>query len=61
MDKYKDGCEKKRDDDARQAKLASTEVPKATMHDAKIEAAIRKAFDSDDHGEDKVLKVVLED
>lgn len=60
MSNYKNICQKKQEDDDAKAKLESTEVPKATMHDAKIEAAIRKAFDSDDHGEDKVLKVVLE-
>ena len=38
----------------------SLEVPKATMHDAKLEGMVKAAYDSDDHGVNKVLKVVLE-
>lgn len=38
----------------------SVEVPKATMHDAKIEAAIKLAYEKDYHGVNKVLKVVLQ-
>ena len=59
MDKYDPVCQKKRDDDAYQAKLASTELPKATMHDAKLEAAVKKAY-IDGGYENKVIKVVLE-
>lgn len=59
MDRYKDACQKKKDDDARQAKLQATEVPKATMHDAKLEAAVKKAY-IDGGYENKVLKIVLE-
>src|SRR4051794_38942015 len=59
MDQYKDSCQKKRDDAARQAKLDATEVPKATMHDAKLEAAVKKAYIEGGY-ENKILKVVLE-
>src|SRR3569623_666035 len=59
MNRYEDICKKKKDDDARQAKLEATEVPKATMHDAKLEAAVKKAY-IDGGYENKVLKVVLE-
>lgn len=58
MDQYGPICQKKRDEDARQAKLQSTEVPKATMHDAKLEAAVKKAY-IDGGYENKVLAVVL--
>jgi hypothetical protein len=62
MDAYRDGCQKKRDDDARKAKLDATEVPKAELHDAKIEAAVKKAYENDygNEAHPKVLKVVLE-
>ena len=38
----------------------SVEVPKATMHDAKLEGMVKAAYDKDDHSVNKVLKVVLE-
>ncbi len=38
----------------------SVEVPKATMHDAKLEAMIKAAYVEDYHGVNKVLKVVLQ-
>jgi hypothetical protein len=38
----------------------SVEVPKATMHDAKIEGMIKTAYEKDYHGVNKVVKVVLE-
>jgi hypothetical protein len=60
MDLYKDLCTKKKRDDAAKAKLDSTEVPKAEMHDAKLEAMVKKAYEDDYHGVNKVLKVVLE-
>ncbi|HSN29918.1 MAG TPA: hypothetical protein VLT45_26705 [Kofleriaceae bacterium] len=60
MNKYEDICKQKKEDDAAKAKLESTEVPKAAMHDAKLEAMIKKAYEKDYHGENKVLKVVLE-
>jgi hypothetical protein len=60
MDQYESVCKKQRDDAATKAKLDSTEVPKATMHDAKLEAMVKKAYEDDYHGVNKVLKVVLE-
>lgn len=60
MDTYEDICKKKKEDDATKAKLESTEVPKATMHDGKLEAMVKKAYVDDYHGVNKVLKVVLE-
>ena len=59
MNRWEDICKKKKEDDAAKAKLESTEVPKASMHDAKIAAAIKKAWEDDTHGEYKTLKVVL--
>jgi hypothetical protein len=38
----------------------SVEVPKATMHDAKLEGMIKSAYELDYHGVNKVLKVVLQ-
>jgi hypothetical protein len=40
------------------AKLEGTEVPKPTMHDAKLEKAVAAAYDRDYPG-NKILKVVL--
>lgn len=60
MDRYKDLCTQKKEDDAAKAKLESTEVPKAEMHDAKLEAMVKKAYVDDYHGVNKVLKVVLQ-
>ena len=38
----------------------SVEVPKATMHDAKLEGMIKAAYEKDYHGVNKVVKVVLQ-
>jgi hypothetical protein len=38
----------------------SVEVPKATMHDAKLEGMVKTAYEQDYHGVNKVLKVVLQ-
>lgn len=59
MDAYKNVCAQKKRDDEAKAKLESTEVPKATMHDAKLEAMVEKAYKAGGY-ENKVLKVVLE-
>lgn len=60
MNRYQDICKKKKQDDDAKAKLESTEVPKAEMHDAKLEAMVKKAYEDDYHGVNKVLKVVLQ-
>jgi hypothetical protein len=60
MDEYDGLCKKKKADDAAKAKLDSTEVPQAEMHDAKLEAMVKKAYVDDYHGVNKVLQVVLQ-
>ncbi len=60
MNRYEDICKQKKSDDEAKAKLEATEVPKATMHDARLEAMVKKAYEDDHHGVNKVLKVVLE-
>src|SRR5881628_2647787 len=59
MSAYENICKNQKEDDAAKAKLEATEVPKATMHDAKLEAAVKKAY-IDGGYENKILKVVLE-
>lgn len=59
MDAYADSCKKQKAEADHKAKLDATEMPKATMHDAKLEAAVKKAY-VDGGYENKVLKVVLQ-
>ncbi len=59
MTEYDETCKKKKSEDDAKAKLEATELPKANMHDAKLEKAVRVAFDKDYPG-NKILLVILD-
>lgn len=60
-DQLEDLAARKKEADARRAKLESTELPEAKQHNAKLEQAVIAAYIKGGYKDNKVLKVILGD